>query len=315
VERTFVDEVELFLKAGRGGDGLLVSHRLPSGRFLNNGGSGGKGGDIYICVDKSLTDLSSLLHRRNLKAESGGSGRRSNKTGAGGKDLVIKVPLGTQIREKGGKLLADLLKEGQAFLAAKGGRGGLGNFRKRVNDYLRQRSRGEAGEEKCLILDYRIPAEIALVGFTNTGKSTFLSRLTSLKPKISPYPFTTKHPLWGVGKIGFSNFRVLELPAIGDNRFKNKIEREFLKHLERVKIIILFQDTSCGSLENFFLLNKLISSYNSRYLNKRIIKVVNKIDVGFKKDEEAIGLSLHHNRGWERIMREIKEVLALNSEF
>jgi len=273
VHRRFVDEIKISVAAGVGAKGLIVAHRLANGRFVNNGGDGGKGGDVYARVDRNLTDLAKLKSVRKVKAPAGVIGGRLNKKGADGKNIYIKVPCGTRIKENG-VVIADLTQEGAEVLLCWGGDGGKGNFKKRVNDYILRRSQPKKGERKELTFEFLIPADIALVGFTNTGKSFFLEQVSSLSGISSQYPFHTSVPVWAKVNVEYSSFVLVEIPAVGDVRYKKEMPN-FLKHLARAKIIVLFQDDSCSSPDYFLLLKKKIIDFNPDFAKKRFIFVVN----------------------------------------
>ena len=242
----FVDEVTLFVRGGRGGDGSASILREPYKPLGGpDGGDGGDGGDVVFEVSAGVRDLSELADRPHQRAEAGGSGGRARRTGARGRDLVIPVPDGTRVEDEAG-LLADLVGEGSRAVVARGGRGGRGNAalagrRERVPRWAEA---GEPGEDKRVHVELRSVADVGLVGLPNAGKSTLLSRLTAARPKIADYPFTTLEPNLGV-REGDARLTVADVPGLIEGAHAGKgLGHRFLRHVERCRALVLVVDLS-----------------------------------------------------------------------
>jgi GTPase len=244
---TFVDEVVVEVRAGRGGDGSASMGSEPyKPRGGPDGGDGGRGGDVVFRVSRRLHDLASLADRPHLRAEAGKPGARSRRDGARGKDLVVDVPDGTVVLDERG-LLADLVGEGSEAIVAHGGRGGRGNvrFAGPRNRLPRSAEAGEEGEERRLHLELRTVADVGLVGLPNAGKSTLLSRLTAATPKIADYPFTTIIPNLGVAQTGEERFVVADIPGLVEGAHEGKgLGDRFLRHVTRCRALVVVVDLS-----------------------------------------------------------------------
>jgi len=285
----FIDRVRVFLKAGRGGDGAVSFRRekfIPKGG--PDGGDGGDGGDIIFIAKNDPHLLRPLYLHPHLKAQKGGQGKGKKQKGKDGRNLIIPVPVGTVfIDPNTGKIVYDLNKEGKRFIAARGGKGGRGNyhFRGSVNQTPRFAEKGEPGEEKSFILELRIIAHAGFVGFPNAGKSSLLSVLTNAHPEIGDYPFTTLNPNLGViydpDKIREETFILADLPGLIEGAAEGKgLGFKFLKHIERVGILIFVLDVSLPNWkENFYVLKKELERYNPELVNREAILVLNKIDL------------------------------------
>src|SRR5512136_1663842 len=215
----FLDEATISVRAGRGGNGMMHFHREKYvSRGGPDGGDGGRGGSVYLEVDRKLNTLYRFRHARSFHAEDGQKGGTSNKTGKSGADIVVPVPPGTMVRElPEGRLLGDLMEDGQRMRIARGGRGGRGNphFASASNQTPHVAEKGEPGETKELHLELRLIADIGLVGAPNAGKSTFLAAVTAAKPKIAPYPFTTLEPNLGVAALdGYQTVVLADIPGL-----------------------------------------------------------------------------------------------------
>ena len=213
---SFIDRVKVYVKAGKGGDGCLSFRREKFIEFGGpNGGSGGRGGDIVFKAEPNITTLQDLAYNPHIEAPNGEKGGTYNKTGLNGKDKIILVPLGTIIKEND-NILADLTKPYEEVIIAKGGRGGRGNqsFKSRFNTAPRIAENGQPGEEKTLILELKVLADVGLVGFPNAGKSTFLTSVSAARPKIAGYPFTTLNPNLGIASHKGKSFVVADIPGI-----------------------------------------------------------------------------------------------------
>ena len=283
----FIDKVKIFVTAGSGGAGCISFRRekfVPLGG--PDGGNGGKGGDIYIEADIKKSTLLDLSYRPKFFAEDGSRGESSNKFGKYGKDLIIKVPLGTLIY-KNKELFADLKEEGQKVLVAKGGRGGRGNssFKTQRHTVPRIAEKGEPGETAEIELELRLIADVGLVGFPNAGKSTFLSVVSSARPKIADYPFTTLEPNLGVVSLHDKQIVIADIPGIIEGASSGKgLGLEFLRHIKRTKVLLYMIDVSGfdgkDPYEVYKILNNELKKY-SKYLSKKhMLIALNKIDAG-----------------------------------
>lgn len=282
-----MDRVEVLVYGGSGGNGV-VSFRhekfVPLGG--PDGGDGGKGGSVYLVADKSVTNLEQFKGRKQLQAVAGKDGARQKKHGAKGKDLIVKVPLGTMVvlddHDQQG-LLADLHQHGQIVLVAKGGKGGLGNvhFATSRNQAPRKATRGESGEEHRLILDLKLIADVGIIGYPNSGKSTLLAALSKARPKIADYPFTTIEPALGVVESGSRTFVLAEIPGLVDGAHLGKgLGYEFLRHAERTKILLhLIDGSSPDVVDNMNKLNQELGLYKLEMAQKTQIVAVNKMDL------------------------------------
>jgi GTP-binding protein len=239
----FVDYVKIHLKAGDGGDGCISFLRekyVPRGG--PNGGDGGRGGNIYLVADPNLVTLLDFKHRSSFKTRRGQHGMGKNCSGKDAEDLRIPVPLGTTVSDESGVVLADLTEPGQEFLAARGGRGGRGNqhFATPTNKAPRKFEYGEEGEERTLILELKVIADVGLVGLPNAGKSSLLAALTAATPKIAPYPFTTVHPNLGVMELCDDRRCTLaDIPGLIEGAHRGAgLGDRFLRHIERTRLLV-----------------------------------------------------------------------------
>ena len=254
----FVDEVDIHVEAGHGGRGCLAFRReLRVPRGGPSGGDGGHGGSVYVVASPHTNTLINYRFHPEFSAERGRHGEGSNRTGANGDDMELAVPIGTLVYEKTGDpdrplhLLADLREQGQRVLVAKGGRGGLGNarFASSTNRAPRKVQPGESGEIKDLRLELKLLADVGLVGFPNAGKSTLIARISAARPKIADYPFTTLTPNLGV--VGLSDdrsFVVADVPGLIEGAHRGQgLGHQFLRHLERTKVLVHLVDVSGAS--------------------------------------------------------------------
>jgi GTP-binding protein len=279
-----VNRVEIVVAGGNGGDGV-VSFRhekfVPLGG--PDGGDGGNGGSVYIVADRSMSTLNYFRRKRHFKAVSGKSGGKQKKHGAKGDDLVIQVPLGTMVFLKEDELLADLSQQGQKFLVAKGGRGGLGNvhFATSTNQAPRKATKGKPGEEHRIVLDLKLIADVGIIGYPNVGKSTLLAAVSRARPKIADYPFTTREPALGVVEVGMKTFVLAEIPGLVDGAHLGKgLGHEFLRHAERTKVLLHVLDGGSPSIiDDMNNLNRELALYKSEMAQKPQVVVVNKIDL------------------------------------
>lgn len=288
----FIDEAKIWIKAGDGGDGCVAFRRekgVPKGG--PSGGDGGKGGDIIFVAKKNIKTLIDFHYRRHFYAENGKPGSGNNKRGKDGEDLIIPVPCGTVIKEiKDGKekIVADLLEE-EKVVVAKGGEGGKGNtfFKSSTNQAPKIATKGEKGEEKWIRLELKLIADAGIIGYPNSGKSTFLKRVSSANPKIASYPFTTLSPNLGVVKLSdYRSFVIADIPGLIEGASEGKgLGYKFLRHIERTKILLHFIDLSVSEpIRRYYNLKKELEKYSKILGKKKEIIVGNKIDLEISKE-------------------------------
>ena len=243
----FIDEAKIEVHAGKGGDGAATFRREKYIRYGGpNGGDGGKGGSIWARADRNINTLVDYRFDRIHRAADGVRGMGSDCNGRGGDDKVLRVPVGTVIRdEETADLVADLAKDGERALLARGGQGGLGNvhFKSSVNRAPRQFTRGEPGESRRLALELRVLADVGLLGLPNAGKSSFIRAVSSARPKVADYPFTTLNPSLGVVRVGDSSFVIADIPGLIEGASEGAgLGHQFLRHLARTKILLHLVD-------------------------------------------------------------------------
>ena len=284
--KKFVDRAQIVVKGGNGGDGCLSFRRekyVPLGG--PDGGNGGSGGSVYLVADESLRTLLDFRYKRSYGAGRGAHGSGSNKTGKSGQDLVVRVPPGTVVLDAATEeMIADLDGPGQEALVAKGGKGGRGNaaFATSTNRAPRTREEGRPGEEREIILELKLLADVGLVGLPNAGKSTLLSKISAAKPKIAPYPFTTLSPNLGYVRVGDSgSFVVADIPGIIEGASEGKgLGIDFLKHIERTRLLVFIVDASAEDpIEDVRTLKSELAGYGHGLSQKPGIVALNKIDV------------------------------------
>lgn len=297
----FIDKAKIYVKAGDGGNGCVSFRRekyVPHGG--PDGGDGGKGGDVILRASEDLHTLVDFQYRPHYKAQRGDHGRGANKFGKKGKDLIIKIPLGTVVYdEQTGDVLADLTGQNQELIVAHGGRGGRGNtkFKSSTHRSPRIAEKGAPGDEVTLVLELKLIADAGLIGYPNAGKSTLLSRISSAHPKIADYPFTTLAPQLGVVKVdAYSSFVLADIPGLIDGAHKGVgLGYEFLRHIERTRLLVHVVDIGGyrdkEPLENFHAVCSELKLYSSKLAKKKQVVALNKIDTnhepqkisGFKK--------------------------------
>jgi len=285
----FTDYTKIIVKSGDGGNGAATFRRekyVAAGG--PDGGDGGNGGNVYFQVDKDKNTLIDFRYNRKFKAKNGENGSGSHCNGKYGEDLIIKVPIGTVVKDvETGRVIADLSHPDQKELILKGGRGGRGNshFATATRQAPRFSEDGERGEEKELILELKLLADVGLLGFPNVGKSTFLSVVTDAKPKIANYHFTTIVPNLGVVKTkDGSGFVIADIPGIIEGASEGVgLGIQFLRHVERTRLLLHFLDVSGqegrNPIEDFYAINKELEKYSEKLSKRKQIIVANKIDV------------------------------------
>jgi GTPase len=288
----FLDRVKIWLRAGDGGAGASTFRReahVPRGG--PDGGDGGRGGSIHLRVDPGQTTLRDFQHKHHFKAPAGGSGTRARRHGKAGEDLVLDVPPGTAVIDDAtGELIADLVATGQSAMAARGGRGGLGNthFATSTHQAPKHAQKGEPGEEKWVRLELRLIADVGLVGLPNAGKSTLLAAVTAARPKIADYPFTTLEPNLGVMDLGAADGTgddrrptIADVPGLIEGASSGAgLGHAFLRHVERTRVLVHVVDGSGRDPEwDFEVIREELRAHDPRLLEKPMLVAFNKIDL------------------------------------
>jgi len=281
----FLDQAKIYIKAGDGGAGSASFRREKYIEFGGpDGGDGGNGGSVILESEGNLNTLIDFRYRQHFKAETGKSGSKKNKTGASGEDLILKVPVGTQIYEEDNNtLIYDLTKNKEKFVVATGGKGGLGNtrFKSSTNRTPRKKTNGKKGEEFWIWLQLKVIADVGIIGLPNAGKSSFLSKCTKAKPKIANYPFTTINPNLGVLNINHKEIVLADIPGLIEGSHKGiGLGDKFLRHIERCKTLIHLIDISEKDiLGNYLKIKSELSKYDKKILKKTEIIIFNKLDL------------------------------------
>ena len=297
----FLDQAKIFIKAGNGGSGSASFRREKFVEFGGpDGGDGGDGGSIIIESDRNLNTLIDFRYSQHFKAQHGQSGSKKNKTGGRGKDLVLKVPVGTQIYEEDNNtLIYDFLKNKEKFLLAAGGKGGLGNvrFKSSTNRAPKKKTNGKIGEEFWIWLQLKVIADIGIIGLPNAGKSSLLNALTRARPKIANYPFTTINPNLGVCYIKNKEIILADIPGLVEGAHKGVgLGDKFLRHVERCKILLHMIDVSEEDLVgNYNKIRSELLAYDKNLYKKKEIIVFNKSDI-IQKDQLENKLKKFKNR-------------------
>ena len=325
----FVDEVIIKVKAGNGGDGCTAFRRekyIPDGGPF--GGNGGRGANIIFETDLGLRTLLDLRYQKLIKAPKGANGEGKNKNGKGASDVIIKVPLGTTVKDMDtGLIIADLTKKGDSVIVAKGGRGGRGNtaFATATNPAPNFSEHGEPGEEKTLKVELRLLADVGFVGMPSVGKSTILSKISASKPKIAAYHFTTLNPNLGVVKtIDGRTFVAADLPGlIKGASLGEGLGDKFLKHIQRTRVIAHIIDMSGlegrDPLEDYETINKELKDFDEKLILKPQVVIANKMDLeGAKENLERFKekynvpvyeVSAIKNKGLDKVLVKIADEL------
>jgi len=308
----FVDEVRIHVKAGDGGNGCISFRReryIPRGG--PNGGDGGKGGDVVLQADAQLSTLLDLKYPQPFRAPKGVHGKGKDQTGRNGEDRIIRVPVGTLVLDDPSKeVLQDLLFDGQRFIAAEGGRGGRGNARFATPTLRapRKAEKGGKGQERWLQLELKLLADVGLIGYPNVGKSTLLSKISSARPKIADYPFTTLVPNLGVViREEHRPFVVADIPGLIEGASQGAgLGLTFLRHVERTRLLIHLLDISEGPSRNpvrdFHALNHELNAHHPSFHEKIQIIALNKMDIA-SVQERAKGVESEFERMGHRLYR------------
>jgi len=320
----FIDQATIYIKAGKGGNGVISFRRekfIPKGG--PDGGNGGNGGSIIVRADAQLTTLMDFRYKRNYKAQDGEPGMGSNKTGKSADDVVIRVPTGTIIKDAGTEaILVDLVDDDQEFLAARAGKGGKGNaeFATSTKQAPRFATPGTPGEEKNIQLELKLLADVGLVGFPNAGKSTLIARISAAKPKIADYPFTTLIPNLGIVRYGeYKSFVVADMPGLIEGAHEGKgLGIQFLRHIERTRVLVfLIECTGEDPKEQYTTLVHELKSFNEAMLKKPQIIALSKVDladdklqkqlkkISFKKNIPVIAMSAVTGDGIKELLDSI----------
>ena len=281
----FLDQVKIFIKAGDGGSGSPSFRREKFVEFGGpDGGDGGKGGSVIFISERNLNTLIDYRYQQHFKAQRGENGKKKNQTGKSGEDLLLKVPMGTQVFEEDNKtLIFDFEKENENYIAAIGGNGGYGNtrFKSSTNRAPRKFTKGKKGEEFWIWLQLKTIADIGIIGLPNAGKSSLLASITSAKPKIANYKFTTLNPNLGVARYDDKEITLADIPGLIENAHEGVgLGIKFLKHIERCKTLLHLIDVNEKDvLKSYKQVRKELEKYSKKLLEKNEIIVFNKIDL------------------------------------
>ena len=306
----FIDEAEITVVAGDGGNGCVSFRREKfNPRGGPDGGDGGDGGNVYLVADPHIHTLLDYTYRRTFKAERGKHGSSANKTGARGKDIVIPVPVGTQVYDADtGELLADLTVPGQRLLAARGGKGGRGNaaFATATRRTPRYAERGLPGERRRLRLVLKLIADVGLIGLPNAGKSTLLSRVSAARPKIAAYPFTTLTPNLGVVRVGDETFVVADLPGLIEGAHEGVgLGDRFLRHAERTRLLVHMLDAAAFErdlMKDFQQINEELRLYSPALAERPQLVALNKIDIPEARERAVEAAERFRAMGYETFL-------------
>ena len=309
----FLDQVKIFVKAGDGGSGSASMRREKFIEFGGpNGGNGGKGASIILKAERNLNTLIDYRYTQHFKAEKGQNGMNKNKTGRSGKDLYLKVPIGTQILEEDNKtLLFDFKNEKEEFVVTNGGRGGLGNtnFKSSTNRAPRKFTKGTLGEEFWIWLQLKTIADIGIVGLPNAGKSSLLAAITNANPKIANYKFTTLNPNLGVASYDNKEITLADIPGLIEGAHTGVgLGIKFLKHIERCKTLLHLIDITEKNIENLYKqVRNELGKYSKDLLKKDELIVFNKIDLIDKNK-----LNKKKDKFWKKTKNEVLTISTFN---
>ena len=333
--KTFIDQVEVLVRSGKGGDGAMSMRREALVEFGGpDGGDGGRGGDVVFKASEHINSLLSLYYDPKCFAQDGGPGQGQKMYGKRGKDLIVPVPLGTEVYDADTDLLiADITEPGQTAVVAKGGAGGFGNwhFKSSVNQAPTEHTPGGEAEEKRLRLELKTIADAGLLGFPNAGKSSLLSVLSSATPKIASYPFTTLNPV--VGTIIYDDYakiRMADVPGIIEGAAKGVgLGLAFLKHLERSKVLVYVIDMAGTDnrepWKDYEVLKREIDEYSAELADRPYLVVANKLDTADAKENlprfvretgvEPIAVSCESRKGLETFKAELRKLVNPKTKF
>jgi GTP-binding protein len=306
----FIDEATIKVYAGAGGNGVATFRREkyePMGG--PDGGDGGRGGSIHVIADRNINTLVDYRYTRVFRAQRGENGRGSDCYGARGEDMVLRVPVGTVITDKGtSQVVADLAQDGQQAILAKGGNGGLGNihFKSSINRSPRQCTKGEVGEEFELYMELKVLADVGLLGMPNAGKSTFIRAVSAAKPKVADYPFTTLHPNLGVVRVDANrSFVIADIPGLIEGAAEGAgLGHQFLRHLARTRLLLHivdiapFDEAVDPVLEARAIIEEL-RKYDEGLYNKPRWLVLNKVDMLPSDERDAKRVAFLREFGWD----------------
>ena len=293
----FLDQAKIYIKAGNGGSGSASFRRE---KFIEyggpDGGDGGSGGSIIFQADRNLNTLIDYRYAQHFKAEHGFNGSKRNRTGGNGKDLILKVPVGTQIYEEDNNtLIYDFIKNNEKFLVASGGAGGLGNvrFKSSTNRAPRKFTKGGVGEEFTIWLQLKTIADIGIIGLPNAGKSSLLAAITNANPKIANYRFTTLNPNLGVASYDDKEITIADIPGLVEGAHEGVgLGIQFLKHIERCKSLLhLIDITNLDLNESYEQVKNELKNYSSKLIDKKELVVLNKVDL---VDEDTVKDVIDH---------------------
>ena len=321
----FIDYTIIELNSGKGGSGCISFRRekyIPKGG--PDGGNGGNGGNIYALSDKNIHTLQDVRYNRIYNAQNGDQGSSNSKTGRDGDDIIIKVPIGTVIKNtKIKEVVADFTKEGQKEIICRGGKGGRGNINYKTSTRQTPRfaQKGTAGESGIFELELKVLADVGLVGFPNAGKSTLLSVLSKARPKIADYPFTTLEPHLGIVKYEeFKSFTMADIPGLIEGASDGKgLGHKFLKHIERNRLLLfLIENSDLNPQQTFNALKKELKSFNPSLLLKPIILIRTKSDIAIDIDESlwksipeySLEISSITNKGLKELIKLVVNKLS-----
>ena len=301
----FLDQVKIYIKAGNGGDGSPSFRREKFIEFGGpDGGDGGKGGSIILKTEQNLNTLIDFRYQQHHKAQRGDNGAGQNRSGKSGKNLILKVPLGTQVFEEDNKtLLYDFTKIGEEYIAASGGKGGLGNtrFKSSTNRAPKKFTKGEIGEEFTIWLQLKTIADIGIIGLPNAGKSSLLAAMTNATPKIANYEFTTLNPNLGVISYDDKEITIADIPGLIEGAHEGTgLGTQFLKHIERCKSLLHLIDITSENLDKSYnQVKNELKNYSSKLLKKKELVVLNKTDLIEKDIIKQIANDFSKNKNCE----------------
>lgn len=296
----FVDEANIEITAGRGGDGVVAfRHEKFAPRGGPSGGDGGRGGDVILMATHNIHTLSDFRHKQQIRAENGEPGGNKNKSGRNGADVTIFLPVGTIVVDRDtSEVITDLSEAGQRFVIARGGSGGLGNqnFATPTNRTPRRSTPGRAGQEFRLHLELKLIADIGLIGFPSVGKSTLIAAISSARPKIADYPFTTLVPNLGVVQYkNYQEFVVADIPGLIEGAHEGLgLGVQFLKHVERTNLLVHLievtpwmedEENPRNPIDDFEVIQRELGRYNTELLDQPQLVVLNKVDLPFVREQ------------------------------